>query len=295
MEFAGTKLKETLVIQELQSFHYFEFPKDFLFEGESHDFWEFVYVDKGELTVVADTNTYTLKQGNIIFHKPNEFHTVWANGEIAPNLIIISFICGSPSMNYFDNKIFSLGDEERNLLSVIVQEGFHAFEQPFDRPRYHLLKRKEHQPIACEQMIKNYLELFLIGIMRKGELLTQGNKLFSAAKIRNENEMIRSIIEYMNSHLDSTLTLDQLCRTFNMGLTHLKTMFKEHMECSVLDYYKKLKIEQAKIMIRDEKYNLTEIAELHGYNSLHSFSKQFKKATGMPPSEYAKTVKARVQ
>ncbi|BBH21373.1 hypothetical protein Back11_27180 [Paenibacillus baekrokdamisoli] len=294
MEVADIRLEETLVIKKLQSFHYFEFAKGFLFEGESHDFWEFVYVDKGEITVVADSSIYQLKQGNIIFHKPNEFHTVWANREIAPNLIIICFECDSHSMKFFDNKVLSLSDEERNLLSNIIREGFNAFEQPFDLLRDHLLKRKENQLIASEQMIKIYLELFLISIMRKDALLAYDNKLSSASKERNDDEMIQTIIEYMNLHIAKTLTLDDLCRNFNIGKTNLKTMFKEQTNSSVLNYFKKLKIEHTKTMIRDNTFNLTEIAEQNGYSSIHSFSKQFKKSTGMSPSEYAKTVKARV-
>src|SRR5690606_17134136 len=59
--FPRTKLRETFAVTQLVSFHYFEFPKDFAFEGEKHDFWEFVYVDKGELEVFADTEGYCLK------------------------------------------------------------------------------------------------------------------------------------------------------------------------------------------------------------------------------------------
>ena len=71
------------------------------FPGESHDFWEFLCVDKGEVEITADNRAYTLKKGEIIFHKPNEFHTVRANGKIAPNLVVISFDCTSPCMDYF--------------------------------------------------------------------------------------------------------------------------------------------------------------------------------------------------
>ncbi|NLV35802.1 MAG: AraC family transcriptional regulator [Clostridiaceae bacterium] len=34
-------------------------------------------------------------QGEIIFHKPKEFHNIWANGKVAPNLIVIAFECSS--------------------------------------------------------------------------------------------------------------------------------------------------------------------------------------------------------
>ncbi len=69
---------------------------DFSFGGESHDFWEFIYVDKGEVGITADTAKHILKKGEIAFHKPNEFHDVTATGYSAPNLIVVSFSMHQP-------------------------------------------------------------------------------------------------------------------------------------------------------------------------------------------------------
>lgn len=143
MEFVTAVLKEEFRICRIISLHYFEFARDFIFEGEKHDFWEFLYVDKGEAEIMADTAGYKLKQGDIIFHKPNEFHSVWANKKIAPNLIVISFECNTNAMSFFENKIFNLSDNERNHLAAVVKEGFDAFLPPLDTPKINILKKKE--------------------------------------------------------------------------------------------------------------------------------------------------------
>jgi YesN/AraC family two-component response regulator len=62
----------------------------------------------------------------------------------------------------------------------------------------------------------------------------------------------------------------------------------------VKEYFNKLKIDQAKSLIREEQHNFTEIAELLGYSSVHYFSKQFKSLTDMAPTEYARSVQAKV-
>ena len=118
MEYVTTLLKEVLSVKKTVSVHYFEFASDYIYEGEKHDFWEFLYVDKGVVEVMADTKGYKLKQGEMIFHKPNEFHNVWANGKVAPNIVVISFECKSPAMKFFENKIISIGDHEKNLLAL---------------------------------------------------------------------------------------------------------------------------------------------------------------------------------
>lgn len=104
MSYKSVHLNEVLTIDEIYSIHYFEYMSDFSFPGESHDFWEFLCVDKGEVNVFADELFHSLKKGDIIFHRPNEFHNVKSNGMIAPNLVVISFSCNSPAMAFLKKR-----------------------------------------------------------------------------------------------------------------------------------------------------------------------------------------------
>ena len=52
-----------------------------------------------------------------------------------------------------------------------------------------------------------------------------------------------------------------------------------------------MKINEARRMIRNQSLNFTQIADQLGYTSIHYFSRQFKKITGMSPSEYASSIK----
>ena len=69
-------LREDLHIRKIYSIHYFEYMKDYVFDGESHDFWEFVFVDSGNLFVTAGDKEVLLASNEMIFHKPNEFHAL---------------------------------------------------------------------------------------------------------------------------------------------------------------------------------------------------------------------------
>ena len=66
MDFERLYLKEELSITRIITIHYFEYTSTYHFAGESHDFWEFLYVDKGEIHVTADSLRTTLKKGDII-------------------------------------------------------------------------------------------------------------------------------------------------------------------------------------------------------------------------------------
>ena len=64
---------------------------DFIFEGESHPFWELVYVKEGSVGISADERIYNMTEGDIIFHKPMEFHRIWATESTSPHICILTF------------------------------------------------------------------------------------------------------------------------------------------------------------------------------------------------------------
>lgn len=294
MNYIKTTLKEELIVKKIVTVHYFEYAKDYLFEGEKHDFWEFLYVDKGEVEVMADACGYKLKQGEMIFHKPNEFHNVWANGKVAPNLIVISFECKSKKMDYFKGKILLLENQERNLLAQIIQESREAFLSPLDDPTLERLEKRPKPRLGSEHLIKINLEQMLINLIRKGESIHKEKKLSSSVKERSDGDMVKKAIAYLEENVCHHITFEDVCRYLSLSRTSLKVMFKETTNSSVMEYYNKLKIAEAKRMIREGMNNFTKIADSLGYASIHYFSRHFKKATGMTPSEYALSVKIKL-
>lgn len=285
-----TQLQQVIVIEKMITMYYFEFGRDFEFPGERHNFWEFLYVDRGEIVVVTDEGEYELKQGMMIFHKPNEHHRFYATHDKAPNLIVMTFECHSADMKGFENVVVPLEDEERNLLAQIVKEGMHAFEYPFRHP----LVRRANAPIGSEQLIRCYLEALFIRLLRRGNLPTRSSTLSSLAKEKSNQDLMEQLLTYLEHHLDHTITLEELCSTFHIGRTKLKLLFKQATGLSVKSYLARERIEKSKNMIREQTYNVSEIAELLGFSSVHYFSKLFKRVVGMSPTEYARSVKVRL-
>ena len=118
-DYVGARLRNDINIGKLFSVHYFEYPTNFKFEGESHNFWEIVYVDKGDITVFADDISFPVTQGNAVFHKPNEWHSLHTSSVSATNVVIISFESISPAMSFFENKTLTVGQEQKIIFSKI--------------------------------------------------------------------------------------------------------------------------------------------------------------------------------
>ena len=292
MEYKSTVLRPSAVVHRVISIHYFEYMSDFSFPGESHDFWEFVCVDKGVIDVMAGEKRIPLKRGNIIFHQPGEFHNIITNGEVAPNLVVIGFECHSPCMKAFEGKRLTVSETERELLARIIIEARNAFSGRMDDPYQEELVRNP-SPLAfgAEQMIANYLEELIIHLYRRYFENPGQFKTRRQPEVHIKSDAYNRIIRYMEEHIGERLSLDTICRDTLTGRSQLQKIFREAHGCGVIDYFSSMKIDTAKQLIRDNHLNFTEISDRLGYTSVHYFSRQFKKLTGMTPSEYATSIR----
>ena len=291
MDYRKIELRQEFRVEAVVSVHYFEYMNDFNFPGERHDFWEILCVDKGEITVTAQDTEITLRKGQLIFHKPNEFHNVRANGVIAPNLVVMSFCCCSPAMSFFENRIVTVGEAEKNLLASIITEARQAFSSRLDDPYLTELKRRQDQGFGSEQMIGLYLEHLLIQLYRRYNTLAPGPQVHRENPQKKDGETYQRILEYLDANITRQLTIEKICHDNLTGRSQLQKLFQSRNGCGIIDYFSRLKIKAAKQLIREQQMNFTQIADALGYTSIHYFSRQFKKITGMTPTEYASSIK----
>lgn len=297
INYESTILHQDIIIDYLISVHYFEYNCDFHFNGEAHDFWEFLYVDKGEVEVTAENSTFVLRKGDIVFHKPMEFHSLWANGVSAPNLIVVAFECNSPAMDFFKNKILRVSDLESNLLAQIIKEAYASYKTPLDDPYLAKLERRELAAFGSEQLIKISLEQMLIFLIRKGKENQNQNNIKPTSLIREkkDSDILKKIVIYLEDNVGKNITLNDVCTNNYIGRSKLQKMFRIQTGGGVMEYFYNLKIEAAKQLIREGTYNFTEISNKLGFTSIHYFSRRFKTITGMTPTEYASSVKIKLE
>lgn len=289
MSYIGTTLEDIIRIDELFTIHYFEYTSEFLFTGESHDFWEFVCVDKGSVKICMDETELTLHKGEIAFHQPNEFHNVSTYSQVAPNLVVVSFKCDSPFMDFFKQKVLKIDEKERSLLAKILVEAQNLFETSLNNPYTKEMKKKHNAPIGSEQLIRMYLESFLLNLIRR---YSSSEQEIPLPVTKSSTDIFNRVSDYMEDNLSTRLSIQTICRDNMIGRTQLQNVFQKEAGMGVIEYFSKMKIQNAKHMIRMGSLNFTQISEQLGYTSIHYFSRQFKKLTGMTPSEYASSVKA---
>ena len=283
------KLVNVINVTKIVTMHYFEFDKNFHFPGESHDFWEMVYVDSGEVLITADKNDYILKRGELIFHKPNEFHTISSNKKTPANVFVISFASVSKSMTYFKNRKMMLPESLKHYIKTLIREGRETFDLPFNNPELRELKLLASSPFGSQQIIRTTLEQLLIMLIRTQEEHSKAPSIFSD-KESMDNHLVNAVLDILNEHIYDTITVEEICSKLNYSKTYISRIFNQNCHCTIVEFYTDLKIKEAKKLIRENIHTFTEISNILCFNNPHYFSRVFKKKTNMTPREYLNSV-----
>ena len=285
--FPLTSVKNEIEIDGFHAIYYFEFDKHYYHLPESHNFWEMVYVDKGEIIALTDGKSSTLSEGQAIFHKPGELHAHTSNGEVANNMLVVSFTCRSECMSFFENKTFTLDKTSKTLLSLFLKESENALGEIsndfYDKTPLDFSECK----FGSAQLLKYHFTEFLIKLLRGGASMS-----FNTANTRQatQDTLAEMIVSYMKNNIHKPITLNDICDNFFLRKSQLSIIFKEYTGKSPMRYYSDLKIDEAKKLLREDELSVSEISEKLNYSGIHNFSRAFKEATGFSPLGYKKSI-----
>lgn len=97
--------------------------------------------------------------------------------------------------------------------------------------------------------------------------------------------LIKSIIQYIDLNLYSSMKVRDIVKTFYISETSLRSRFKAEMGINIIEYIQKRKTDEAKLLLKAGLSPLEVSLDLHYYDYSH-FYRTFKKFAGMTPKNY---------
>ena len=118
------------------------------------------------------------------------------------------------------------------------------------------------------------------------ELLNEANTAFFQTRPAPPRRMLRCK-EYLDENVcDTTLRVSTLAEMCGVSEVYFRAEFKKFYGSSPLEYIKKRRIEIARQLLSTGLYNVTQVAERAGFDSVSYFSAEFRRLTGETPSHY---------
>ncbi|RIX59250.1 helix-turn-helix domain-containing protein [Paenibacillus nanensis] len=100
------------------------------------------------------------------------------------------------------------------------------------------------------------------------------------------SKVIERICQFIEDHLSEDLSLVRLAEIHFFNPSYLSRFFKQEFGMNVSEYIDKCRLRKAKEMLRNHEWKVRDVASAVGYEAAHSFTRFFKKMTGLTPQEY---------
>lgn len=139
-------------------------------------------------------------------------------------------------------------------------------------------------------IIRRLVELFMNPesmFLRNACVYEMLNRMASLTAQKEEKPILR-VVNYIQNHYTEEFSCKGLAELCFMSSAQMYRHFQAEMGCTPTEYKNRLRMEQAKNMLRDDDMPVSEIAFLMGYENTAYFCKIFKRETGMTPSQYRK-------
>ncbi|MGN0998425.1 MAG: helix-turn-helix domain-containing protein [Faecousia sp.] len=103
---------------------------------------------------------------------------------------------------------------------------------------------------------------------------------------KQEERTITGITRYLQEHLMEEMSLSLLSEQFHLNPQYISQLFKSEIGVGFLAYLTNIRMERAKKLLLSTSLSVAEVAEQSGYADYRVFTKAFKKAEGITPSQF---------
>ena len=265
------RILQTINIPEIVAYYYTIKSPNYKFKGESHSLFELTFVDNGTLDTTIDGMNYTLNPSDLIIYGKNQFHTQSVNNDSSCSYLTIMF------------------DMECEDDSLICNKVFHCRKELYKSIRAFSNNISSIIPYSENLILNNFHEI-IIRLFQYDYLDLNDSKIPMESHQNFQDELLEGILTYIDKMICSPISVDELCDKFSISRSSLQTLFKHNLNTSPKKYINDLKLSKSKQLIKENKYTISEIAFMLGFNSIHYFSRAFTQYYEIRPSEYAQTI-----
>lgn len=252
-------------------------PNDFAMnEPHSHEYYELYFLFDGTRNFFIDDKMFVVNKNTFIVVPPFSMHKteggpyVRININVAPSLLSQE---QNEILRKFASKIaINLHGKYLNLIKDLLFEGARVQSMNLKNKNEYLLSILK--TIILFLSIENFNSITAVGV---------------AGSIKNATPEVLKIIYYINNNFSKKITLKSLCNEFFLSKVSLCKKFKEVMNCSIMEYVLRLRLNIAKSLLRDSTKTIEEISAECGFSSANYFGLIFKKEVGLSPLNYKKT------
>ncbi len=242
--------------------------------------YEVSYIFSGEGIFYVDGKKYKVKQGDIFVNLPGETHRIESGSCENFRYFYLGFMFNHENQD--KNSFFNIEKRFNSINNPIKKDRLNIY-VPFLCALKELRNRNEYSYV----MINTYMHQILILVYRN--FFSDWEYKYDYKEFTGTpKEIAYNVINFIDNNLLQISELTEISSTLGYSYSYLSHIFKEEMGVTLQSYFADKKLQKAKGLLLEDELSITDISQTLHYESIHSFSKAFKKSTGISPSQYKK-------
>ncbi len=109
-----------------------------------------------------------------------------------------------------------------------------------------------------------------------------------------EPEAVASAKQFVQSHAEEPIKLEQVVHHVNVSRFYFCKLFKKATGMTLTEYVARVRVERAKALLVDPSLRVSEVVYAAGFGSIPRFNSVFKQYVGVPPTEYRAVLRSRL-
>lgn len=215
----------------------------------------------GELETMCDYKQRILKPGDMMIAFPNRVHSYRNISRCTCVMCIINHDILTGLTPYFKKQssdcYYFGGTQLTDLVNAMLEE---------------------YEGDRSKEILIGYLYVILGRAFKSMDFCDNKNSI--------DNMTFSKVLLYISENYKNDITLKDIAHKFGISNCHLSRLFSENLNCGFCDYIHELRINYAKMLLRESEIAIGDVSFECGFSTQRSFNRVFKKLTGVTPGEY---------
>lgn len=263
------------------------------FEEHTHDFFEIVYIRKGQGQYEENGIKKMLFAGDLLLVTPKDRHSLkpttrdfaWTNCLFLPDQLFTGLSEDSTAVQLLSLPCFPGEQIEDDFLKdgVLISKGTQEFQNIMTDMSKEYFRAKE----GFEEILQSLLYVVLIRIKRNVQSIRKSDvKWYTAEHLKN---VVNQFI--VESNALPPLRLETVAKAAGMTSKYFSEIFKKKVGVSFSEYVRDRRLVRAADLLKSSDVNVFSVMEYVGYRDSKTFYKLFKEKYGMTPSAYRDNIR----
>lgn len=247
-------------------------------ETHFHQDVELIYVLEGEMELKVESDTFVLKQDDIVVVNPNKKHSYKCSEDILMASFYISF---QKLSSFLENNLILFWCNS----TIDKDDSFEEIRKVIKSIFNHYLNRK-----GKDDFYEYSLFYQLLNLLTNNFLINNADERFHD-KENKYDDRINEITNYIRGNYNKPISLNDLAEQLHLSNAYLSRYLKKNLGMNFIDYLNNVRLHYAVEDLIYTEATITRAALDNGFANTAVFNKIFKATYNMTPSAYLKKIK----